>query len=239
MDIETNRSTFVDGREPVVGVPPIVEQAAVVPVVQPVVGNAGPPVGSVEPAVGYVEPAVVPQVAPQVVPVAPQVVPVAPQVVVERAAPVAHVQTVGQVQTVRRVRRSVFDPSPVCAGVVAVLLLVIGGITLARAGVDGSLDKPVVDVAGFTATSLLGLIEVAFGVLLLIAALSRAREAIMFFSIVGVIAGLIGVFQPTVGNGSLAMERGFAVLLTIAMLVVLASTVLPTVRRTASVVETI
>jgi uncharacterized membrane protein len=215
MDIETNRSTFVDGREAVVGVPPVVEQAPVSSVVQPV-GYDEPVVR--EPAVQYVEPAVVAPVA------------------VQR---VAHVQAVAQVQTVRSVRRSLFDAAPVCAGVVAVLLLVIGGITLARAGVDGSLDKPVVNVAGFTATALLGVFEVAFGVLLLIAALSRAREAIMFFSIIGVIAGLIGVFQPTVGNGSLALERGFAVLVTIAMLVVLISTVLPTVRRTASVVETI
>lgn len=139
----------------------------------------------------------------------------------------------------RSVRTSLFDPSPICAGVVAVLLLVIGGITLARAGVDSSLDKPVVNVAGFTATALLGVFEVAFGILLLIAALSRARAAIMFFSIVGVIVGLIGVFQPTVGNGSLALERGFAVIVTIAMLVVLISTVFPTVRRTSSVVETV
>ena len=215
MDIESNRSTFVDGRE-AVGVPPIVEQVPAAPVVR---------------EVGYVEPTVAQPVGYVEAPVVQQVVaPVAPRVVV---TPVA------QVQTVRSVRRSLFDPAPVCAGVVAVLLLVIGGITLARAGVDGSLDKPVVHVAGFTSTSLLGLFEVAFGVLLLIAALSRAREAIMFFSIIGVIAGLIGVFQPTVGNGSLAMERGFAVLVTIAMLVVLISTVLPTVRRTASVVETI
>jgi uncharacterized membrane protein len=219
MDIETNRSTFVDGRDGVVGLPPIVEQVPAAPVVG---------------EVGYAEPTMVQPVGFVDAPVVQAVVaPVARQVVVEHVAPVA------QVQTVRSVRRSLFDPAPVCAGVVAVLLLVIGGITLARAGVDGSLDKPVVNVAGFTATALLGVFEVAFGVLLLIAALSRAREAIMFFSIIGVIAGLIGVFQPTVGNGSLALERGFAVLVTIAMLVVLISTVLPTVRRTASVVETI
>jgi hypothetical protein len=63
-------------------------------------------------------------------------------------------------ETVLVSRTSAFTPGTLVAGVVAVGLLLLGGITAARAGIDSSLDEPVVEVAGYTATGLLGLIEV-------------------------------------------------------------------------------
>lgn len=139
-------------------------------------------------------------------------------------------------------RTSTFTPSALVAAVVAIALLVLGGITAARAGVDSTLDEPVVTVAGFTATALLGLIEIAFGVVLLIAALAQARSMILFLGIAGGVAALVAVFQPSVGEGSLALERGFAVFAALVMAVLIVTSLLPTltsrnvVQRTTDVV---
>ncbi len=122
----------------------------------------------------------------------------------------------------------------VVAGIVAVVLLVLGGITVARAGLDGAMDEPVVNVAGFTATALLGLIELGFGVVLLLAALGRAREFVLFLGVIGSVASIVAVFQPDIGNGALAMEKGLAVLLTILFLVVTVAAFLPTFRHSSS-----
>ena len=182
MEIETNKSSLVDERAPLVV-------------------NATPVAGT-----PYVQPVV--------------------------AAPVA-------AETVHVTRYGSVSPAAIIAGIVAVGLLVIGGITVARAGTDGGLDNPIVSVAGFKATALLGLIEVGFGIVLLIAALSRSTASILFFGIVGLVASLVAVFQPTIGNGSLAIERGFAVLVAIAMAIVVVATLLPTVRHSSDRVERI
>ena len=141
-------------------------------------------------------------------------------------------------ETVLTSRTTGFTPGAIVAGVVAIGLLVLGGITVARAGLDSSLDQPVVEVAGYTATALLGLIELVFGVLLLTAALSRANSFILFLGIVGGVMALVAVFQPSVGEGSLAIERGFAVIAAIVMGIVVAAALLPSVRRRSVVRRT-
>ena len=142
-------------------------------------------------------------------------------------------------ETVLTSRTAGFTPGAIVAGVVAIGLLLVGGITVARAGLDGSLDQPVVEVAGYTATALLGLIELVFGLLLLIAALSRVDGAILFLGIAGGVMALVAVFQPSVGNGSLAIERGFAVVAAIVMGAVVVAALLPTVRRRSVVRHTV
>lgn len=141
-------------------------------------------------------------------------------------------------ETVLTSRTSGFTPGVLVAGVVAIGLLILGGITVARAGIDSNLDQPVVEVAGYTATALLGLIELVFGVLLLIAALSRANSAIVFLGIAGGVMALVAVFEPSVGEGSLAIEREFAVVAAIVMGVVVAAALLPTMRRRSVVRRT-
>lgn len=141
-------------------------------------------------------------------------------------------------ETVLTSRTVGFTPGVLVAGVVAIGLLILGGITVARAGLDRSLDQPVVEVAGYTATALLGVIELVFGLLLLIAALSRAHSFILFLGIVGGVMALVAVFQPSVGEGSLAIERGFAVIAAVIMGVVTAAALLPTMQRRSVVRRT-
>lgn len=139
-----------------------------------------------------------------------------------------------QVESVQTVRTTMVDPAAIIAGIIGIALLVLGGITAARAGLDGALDEPIVTVAGYTATALLGLIELGLGLFLVIAALSRTQGTILFIGIAGLVAALVAVFQPTVGGGSLAIERGLALWFTVAMAIVVVSALLPTIRRRSS-----
>ena len=113
-------------------------------------------------------------------------------------------------ETVLTSRTTSFEPAPIVASVGAIALLLLGGITAARAGFDGGIADPVVTVAGYTATAWLALIELGFGLVLLIAALTRSHSAILFLGIAGGVAALVAVFQPSVGGDSLAIEREFA-----------------------------
>ena len=113
-------------------------------------------------------------------PVVRQVVAEEPAVHVVAATPVVEVPAQPvvvqqQLQPVRRVRRSwglyrAWDS--VVVGIIGTALLLIGLIALVRAGTDGPWDQPVVEVLGFTHTAILGIIEIAFGVCLLLSAVS-------------------------------------------------------------------
>ena len=162
----------------------------------------------------------------------PEAVADSPEAVTEPVASVPaddHVST--RAETVRTVHTTRYTPSAVVAAVVAIAMLVLGGITVGRAGFDGSLGEPVVTVAGYTATALLGLIVFGFGAVLLIAALARLRHVILVLGIIGVVAGLIAVFEPTVGGDSLSIERRLGLWVTIAMAVIVVSALLPTWSR--------
>jgi hypothetical protein len=141
-------------------------------------------------------------------------------------------------ETVRTSRTSGFTPAAAVAAIAAILLLLLGGITAARAGIDGSLDVPVVTVAGYTATAVLGLIELGFGIVLLAAALTRSRQAILFLAIAGGVAALVAVFEPTIGGGWLALERGYAVIAAIVMGAIVLAALLPTMQRSSVVRRT-
>lgn len=210
MEIRSNKEEIVDDRaQPIIATPPVVGEVAATPVVNvaDVDGNR-------------INPVVATPVA--ATPVAATPVAATPVVAAQAVAMPVGAETRVASRTTR------FTPAALVAAIVAIGLLVLGGITAARAGVDSTLDEPVVTVAGFTATALLGLIEIAFGLLLLIAALAQARSVILFLGITGGVMALVAVFQPSVGEGSLALERGFAVFFAIVMAVIILTSLLPT-----------
>lgn len=151
--------------------------------------------------------------------------------VTESSVPAVAQLASARAETVRTVRTTRYTPSAVVAAVVATGMLVLGGITVSRAGFDASLGQPVVTVAGFSATALLGLIVFGFGAVLLIAALARQRRLILGLGIIGAVAGMITIFEPTVGGDALSIERGLGLWAVIAMAAIVVSALLPTVSR--------
>ena len=156
------------------------------------------------------------------------------------STPVVHVQPAAPevVRSRRVVSWRTFAPAAWLGAVLAVVLIVIGAVAVLRAGLDGPLDDPVVSVAGFDHTALLGLIEAGAGIVLLFAALSRDRGAILGVSLLIGIAALVAAIEPPADT--LAIERSFAVIIAIAAgVVALVAAIAPSVWRTTERVDVI
>ena len=121
-------------------------------------------------------------------------------------------------------RRYAFDS--VVVGVVGLAFLLIGLIAMTRAGFDGSMRDPVVEVLGFTHTATLGIIEAGIGLCLLLCAASKSRGASVFFGLVLGVAGFVGAVQVDSFRESLALQTGLAWLAVIAGAVVVAVSLL-------------
>ena len=178
------------------------------------------------------------------VPVIREQTPVADHVVVAQApAPVVQERVVVQqipvvqapleVSRTRTVATRRIDLAAALAVIAGIVLGIVGAVAIARAGLDGPLREPVVDVAGFSHTALLGIIEVAMAVILVAVGLSRDRGALLFTSILFGAAAVVAAIEPTVGGGALAIEKAWAVILAVVFgAIAVAAALLPPVRRT-------
>jgi hypothetical protein len=157
------------------------------------------------------------------------------------APPVAGTTVVAEVppHEVVAVRRSMtFSPASVVAALAAIALMLFGAVNLARAGFDGPMRDPVVEVAGFQGTAVLGLIALGAGIVLLGAAFSRDRGAILFVSIVIGVAAATVAIEPNVGGGTISTEASLGVAVAImAAIVALVAALAPTTRHTTDRVE--
>jgi len=125
-------------------------------------------------------------------------------------------------------------------GLIGVFFTVLGLIALTRAGTDGSMDEPVVNVMGFTHTATLGIIEAAIGVCLLICAAATTRAGAVFFGVILGIGGIVGAIQHDSFDQSLALESGLAWLAVIAaVIVVLVSLLVPRVVSSTARVDSV
>jgi len=135
-------------------------------------------------------------------------------------------------------RRYAFDS--VVTGIVGLGLLIIGLIAMTRAGFDGTMKDPVVDVIGFTHTATLGIIEAGIGLCLLLCAAFTSRSGAVFFGLVLGVAGVVGAVQTDSFRDDLALESGLAWLCVIAAaVVVLVSLLVPRVVTRTDHVEAI
>jgi len=187
------------------------------------------------PVAAVAEPALAAPVAAEPAVVAP-VAAVTPAPVVERVvvpSPAAH-ETVATSYG----RRYAFDS--VVVGLVGLAFLLIGLIAMTRAGLDGSMQDPVVEVLGFTHTATLGIIEAGIGLCLLLCAASKSRGASVFFGLVLAVAGFVGAVQVDSFRNSLALETGLAWLAVIAgAVVVVVSLLIPRMVTRTDRVEAI
>ena len=133
-----------------------------------------------------------------------------------------------------------FDPAAVLTVVAGIVLGVIGAVAVARAGLSGPIDEPVVEVAGASHTALLGLIELGMGLVLVSAGLSRDRGVILFCSILFGAAALVAAIEPSIGGGALAIERSWAIVLVVGFaLIALVAALAGSIYRSTDRVERI
>jgi hypothetical protein len=94
--------------------------------------------------------------------------------------------------------RLVVSPGQVIGGVLGLVIAVIGIMTVSRGGIDGSLNVPMVRVAGIDQSAMLGAIELGLGLLLILGALSYATRGLIIA--VGVVMVLGGVLLGAAGT---------------------------------------
>jgi hypothetical protein len=147
-------------------------------------------------------------------------------------------QTPVEASTVVRRSRMRFSVAGVAALVMGVALTLWSVIVLARAGLEDPLREPVVEVAGLSATAVLGLVAGGAGVALIIAGLVRSRPFLLFVSIAVGIGAAALLIEPDLRGPELMAEERFAVWTLIAACVVAALALLvPDLRRDHVVVD--
>jgi hypothetical protein len=97
-------------------------------------------------------------------------------------------------------------------------LAVMGALALVRTGVDESWYEPVTEVAGVRHSPLLGAIELAAGVVLVLALLVGLRMFAALGAIAGGVAATVVAIEPSRVNPELAIQRGWAIALAAASL---------------------
>lgn len=128
-------------------------------------------------------------------------------------------------------------PARVITAAGAVIFLVIGLTALARGGLGGPLDEPVVKVAGFTQTPLLGLLGAGFGLVFLLISIfgsdAGSRSAGTFFGALLAIGGIVAIVAPE-NLRSLAIQSSYGwMALIVGGAIVLANVALPTITRSS------
>ncbi|MGO9876723.1 MAG: hypothetical protein ACLPVY_23355 [Acidimicrobiia bacterium] len=96
--------------------------------------------------------------------------------------------------------RLVVSPGQVISGALGVAVAVIGIMAVSRGGIGGSLNVPMVRTAGLEQSAMLGVAELAVGLLLIVGSLSYAsRGLVVGIGVVMVLGGvLIGAAGPTI-----------------------------------------
>jgi hypothetical protein len=148
---------------------------------------------------------------------------------------VAAPTTAGSIRTAYNAR---FAPDSIIAGIAGLVILLVGLIAIVRAGFDGPMSDPVVQVLGFTHTATLGLIEVGIGLALLLSGATRSRSGEIFFGSLLGIGAFVGAVQSESFAHSLALESSMAwILVIIALAVVLSAMLMPRYVRQSTVIE--
>jgi hypothetical protein len=106
----------------------------------------------------------------------------------------------GDTRTDTRVASSrlVVSPGQVIAGVLGLVIAVIGIITVSRAGIDSSMNVPMVRTVGLDQSAMLGAAELGLGLLLILGAMRYAARPLSIG--VGVLMVLGGVLLGAGGT---------------------------------------
>lgn len=112
----------------------------------------------------------------------------------------------------RTADRRVISPAQIVAGLIGVILVVMGGVVLARVGL-ASLTSDTTAVLGIDHTALSGLIDVVAGLLYLGAtASSSSRRNLIALSLLAIGFGAVVAIEPAAFTSALGGGREFGLL---------------------------
>lgn len=103
-----------------------------------------------------------------------------------------------------------FAPGQMVSLIIGVGVIAVGVVALVRAGLEGSLAEPVVEVLGYTHTAWLGIAEIGVGLFLVMAGLdARGRAVSVFIGALAVIAGVLVLAEPGQMPSELGLEEAY------------------------------
>jgi hypothetical protein len=134
--------------------------------------------------------------------------------------------------TVIRERTWTFAPGQLISLLIGIGLAVVGLVALIRAGIDGDLSEPVVDVLGLSHTAWLGVAEIGVGALLILAGTGAWGRAVSVVLGAGMmIAGVLIGVETSAMPEELGLESDYGwMLVLVGAVVALAAMVLPVWR---------
>jgi hypothetical protein len=131
-----------------------------------------------------------------------------------------------------RERRWEVAPGQIVSLIAGIGFVAVGLVAVLRAGFDGTLDAPVVQVLGFSHTAWLGLAEIGLGLLLMLAGTDFAgRSLSILLGTLMVIGGVLVNAVPEDLPEELGLEKAFGTpLIVVGAVVAIAALVLPAWR---------
>lgn len=126
------------------------------------------------------------------------------------------------------VQRQPWSPAQLVALILGVVFLVLGGVALARTGINlNDVTGTHVKVAGSTQTQLMAYIELGFGALLILAGTipGAGRGLMSFCGVLALVFGIIVVAQASSFAHSLGIGKGYGIFLIIVGAVLLVTSV--------------
>jgi hypothetical protein len=110
----------------------------------------------------------------------------------------------------------------IAASVLGALLLVIGIVALARTGVPAeALTDTTASVGPFTRTPLMAILEIALGLIIVVASATGEKGSLMGVGVVSLVFGIVWLIEPGAFGELLGVGRSSAVLYLLVGLVVL------------------
>ena len=158
--------------------------------------------------------------------------------VVPGAVDAAGVRVVESGHADRYVARAPFSWVQILGLVLGAVFIVLGAVALARTGLPGSdWTQPHIGVAGLDHTPLLAILEIVFGLLLIVAGATRSRSGLIFLGGVALIFGIITLIEPTPFHDVLGIHVPHSWLfITTGALSLIAAILAPTVYGTDRIV---
>lgn len=141
-----------------------------------------------------------------------------------------------EVRTTRS--RISMSPGQLLGGAVGVISVIIGMIAIVRSGIDGSLNTPVVNVAGLHQSAVVGIAEVVLGLLLVAGAASVWNRALMGFTGgVMFIAGIVVAAASIKLLGDLGTDHATGWTMIVGGVIAMVAAMMPTFVRDSAVRE--
>ncbi|MGI8662838.1 MAG: hypothetical protein ACR2LQ_06445 [Acidimicrobiales bacterium] len=135
-------------------------------------------------------------------------------------------------------RSRVVDPNRVIALLAGLGFLLLGALVLVDTGFGDFPSNPIASVAGFTQTPLLGVIDVALGLLLLAGAADRDRSMSVFAGGLMLVAGIVAAVEAEKLPAAVRTNSGFGwTVALVGAIVLIAALVIPTAYSRSRVVR--